>query len=508
MQSFFTPGPQELDSDPQGTLVQLRALGVDRVVVFLNWGTVAPHAGSSDKPDFDAANPAAYPAKNWENYDAIVRDAAQLKVKLDVILTGSPPLWASGKGALGPGSPSTHPYWEPDAQDFEQFVEAVGTRYSGHYRPRGASSSLPRVDFWSIWNEPNLGVNLAPQTLGSVSPVKAGTAIEVAPAYYRRLADAAWTALHTTGHGSDTTLIDNFAPLGQVGPKLPGNYAVMTPIRFLRALYCVGTDDKPLSGQAAAERQCPTSAAASKRFRAENPVLFDATAAGLHPYSYAQAPDEKVPGQPDDAELANLPTFFAALDKTQQAYGSSKQFGVYDTEFGYQTNPPNVQAGDITPAKAALWDNWGEYLHWKTPRLLSYDQYQLADPQPVPGKKSYTRFSSGLRTYSGKDKPAYDAYRLAIFLPRTTGTKGSKLEVWGDVRSAKLEAMGKRTPAQIQFRPASGGSFKTVQQVSTNTQEGYLDVMQSFSGSGSVRLRWKYPGAGFIESRTVHITLH
>ena len=232
-------------------------------------------------------------------------------------------------------------------------MEAVGKRYSGHYRPKGAGSALPRIDFWSLWNEPNLGVDLAPQTLNSVDPPQGGTKIEVAPALYRHLADAAWTALHKTGHGADTTLVGQLAPIGQVGPKLPGYFAAMTPIRFLRALYCVGTDYEPLTGTAAAERQCPTSAAASKRFRAENPALFDATDYSVHPYPYALAPNVKVPGEPDDAELANLPTFFSALDKTQHAYGSSKHFGVYDTEFGYQTDPPNVQAGNLTPARAA-----------------------------------------------------------------------------------------------------------------------------------------------------------
>ena len=506
MQSFFTPGPQELAANPAATLETVKALGADRAVVFLNWSVVAPHATSSRKPAFDATDPAAYPASGWATYDAIFREAAQLKLKLDVILTGSPPLWASGPGALG-GPASAHPYWEPNAQDFEQFVEAVGKRYSGHYTPKGAHGPLPRIDFWSLWNEPNLGTSIAPQTLASVNPIKGGTTIEVAPAYYRQLADAAWTGLHKTGHGSDTTLIDNLAPLGTVGKIFPGNYAVMTPIRFLRALYCVGSDYKPLTGQAATERQCPATPAASKRFRAENPVLFDATDVATHPYSYAQAPDAKVPGQPDDAELANLPTFFAALDKTQRAYGSARRFDVYDTEYGYQTDPPNVQAGNLRPATAAVWDNWGEYLHWKTPRLLSYDQYQLADPAPIP-HKAYTRFSSGLRTYAGVDKPGYAAYRLGIFLPMTTGSSGAKLEVWGAVRPAKLEPMAKRPPAAIQFRPASGGAWKTLEQVSSRTPEGYFDVMQSFPGSGSVRLRWKYPGAGFIESRTVRITLH
>ena len=502
--AFFTPGPGELGANPMATLTAARQLGADRAVVFLSWGAVSPDATSIHRPSFDATDPAAYPAAGWTTYDAIVRDAAQLHLGLDVILTGAPPLWASGAGA--PGGRAGHPYWEPDAQEFGQFVQAVGTRYSGHYKPKGASSPLPRIDFWSIWNEPNEGVWLAPQTLDSLHPLQQGTKFEVAPAEYRQLADAAWTGLHKTGHGSDTTLLGQFAPIGQVGAKFPGNYAVMTPIRFLRAMYCVDTNDKPLTGQAATERQCPATAAASKRFRAQNPALFDATDFSVHPYPYLLPPNGTVPHEPDDAVLGNLPTFFAALDKTQQAYGSSKRFGVYDTEFGYQTNPPNSQA-DLAPAKAAAWNNWGEYLHWKMPRLLSYDQYQLSDPQPLP-HKSYTRFSSGLLTYKGKQKPAYAAYRLAIYLPETSGSSSDRLEVWGDIRQAKLFPAAQRGPGEIQFRPASGGAWKTLQKVSSKTKEGYFDVKLAFPGSGSVRLQWTPPGQQAFDSRIVHITLH
>ena len=112
-------------------------------------------------------------------------------VGVDLNLTAPPPLWASGSGAP-PGPP--RPQWRPSAREFGLFVKAVAKRYSGAYKPPGSSAALPRVSFWSIWNEPNYGPQLAPQAINR-------STVEVSPALYRQLADAGWTALHETGHG-------------------------------------------------------------------------------------------------------------------------------------------------------------------------------------------------------------------------------------------------------------------------------------------------------------------
>src|SRR5436309_3285928 len=70
-----------------------------------------------------------------------------------------------------PGRPSgnSNPHWEPSPAEFGAFVRAVATRYSGSYDPvqerlaPGDPDDLPRVSFWSIWNEPDYGPSLAPQ---------------------------------------------------------------------------------------------------------------------------------------------------------------------------------------------------------------------------------------------------------------------------------------------------------------------------------------------------------
>ena len=489
-ESIFTPGPP-LKSDPAGTLDILRRLGVDRVRVFVTWNQVAPDPTAVTKPNFDATDPAAYPASAWSAYDAVVRDTAARRMGLDMVLGPPPPRWAAAPGAP---QPAEHTYWRPSAADFEQFTQAVARRYSGSYVPPGASSPLPRVRFWSIWNEPNLGVQLAPQTVDHGK-------LEISPTLYRRLADAAWAGLRATGHGRDTILIGEVAPAGVNYLNGPGNFAEMTPLRFLRALYCVGADYRPLRAAAASQRGCPTTAAGSSSFRSAHPVLFDASGFADHPYPQGLPPDKPTPGEPDYAELAEVPKLIRVLDTLQRVYGSQTRFPIYSTEFGYQTTPPDREAGTVSPAQAAAWLNWSEYLTWRIPRLVSYDQYLLMDSPAA-------LFASGLETDTGIPKPGFYAYRMPIYIPVTATAKGHPLEVWGNVRPARYAGLSSHHAqrVQIQFRSASGG-FRTVETVTLAGRDGYFDVLVKLPASGFVRLQWSYPHGPTIFSRTVGVTI-
>ena len=110
-------------------------------------------------------------------------------------------------------------------------MRAVGTRYSGSY------AGLPRVDYWSIWNEPNQAGWLTPQW--SPDPRNAKSQVDAAPSIYRNLVANAWQALADTGHGtgSDTILIGETAPQGQgsqEGPLAVDRRAEVHPPPVLR----------------------------------------------------------------------------------------------------------------------------------------------------------------------------------------------------------------------------------------------------------------------------------
>jgi hypothetical protein len=490
-ESMFTMAAQLL-SDPTDSLNQLQRLGADRVHVYMSWSSLAPDSQSPQRPSFDATDPAAYSAVAWAPYDAVVRGLAARHMDIDLALAGSVPRWAQAAGTKQQLAESD---WKPDAADYGEWARAVATRYSGQYTPPGQSTPLPRVNFWSIWNEPNLGTFLAPEALHPGSP------IEVAPRLYRGLVDAAWTALHATGHGADTILIGEMAPTGVLHGV--GVFNVMPPLRFLRALYCVDSNFRELRGSAATARGCPATAAGSARFAAQNPGLFHAAGFADHPYPQGLPPDQHTPDSADDAELVQIPNLERLLDRVNRLYGSSTRFPIWSTEFGYVTRPPNTLGGAVPIKTAALYLNWAEYLTWEHPRIKSYDQYLLNDP-PTPNG-----FVSGLKTADGKPKPTLAAYRMPLYLPVSSTAKGHPLVVWGQVRPAPEAARttGHAQSVQIQFRSASGGAFKTVQPVRLTGPNGYFEVHQRFASSGQVRLRWSYPDGQTVFSRTATVTM-
>jgi hypothetical protein len=478
LQTIFEAEPQ-LHADPVGTLKQLRGLGASRLRVYLPWGAIAPQPKSAARPTgFNASDPSAYPAGVWDTYDRIVRAAGQVNIALDFTIGAPPPLWAASSGA---------------------FVAAVAKRFSGSYVAPGSSAPLPRVSFWSIWNEPNYGPELAPQATDH-------STVEVAPMLYRNLLDAAWNALHATGHGADKILIGETAPRGLTTGDSPGNFSGMVPLRFLRAMYCADSSFRPLRGSAATRRGCPGDAAGSRQFVRAHPVLFHASGYADHPYPQGLPPNVAAPFEPDYADIATLSRLEQTLDRLQGAYDSSTHMAIYDTEFGYQTNPPEKIARTTDPLTAALYLNWAEYIHWRDPRVRSYDQYQLTDP---PSAGATGGFATGLEFKDGTPKATFDAFRMPLYLPRSSGKRGEPLEVWGCVRpapSAQAQT-GKSQQVSIQFIAGSRGSFSTLRTVTLPTSSCYLDVRLAFHGSGAVRLEWSDPSGVKRHSRVAMVRI-
>jgi hypothetical protein len=487
-------------SDPAATLQQIRDLGGGVVRVSLQWNLLAP---ATRPPGFNPANPASY--QGWGVYDEIVNDARKDGIVVDFSLTGPAPLWAAGGGQPGPGG---YGQWKPSAAQFRLFVQAVGTRYSGSYDPAlgqsvpGDPNDLPRVSFWEIWNEPNFGFDLAPQAINR-------STIPTAAPMYRGLLDAGWSGLQSTGHGRDQILIGNLDARGQsaranrgLPQGLPGDFAATKPMQFIRTLYCVDSSYRQLRGRAAAAVGCPANAAGSRRFRGANPGLFGASGFATHPYPVNLPPTEASSTDPDYTEFAELPRMGSALDRIQRVYGSGKHFPIYVNEFGYITNPPNhsltalnPNGQFVSPATAAYYLNWAEYLSYRNPRIASTMQYLIYDPNPRKAPEP-GGFASGLIFYSGVRKPAYDAYRLPLFLPTATAkSPRQSLEVWGCVRPAHYARLDTGAPqrVQIQFQRGSRGAFRTLRTVTVTNVRGYFEARMRFPASGSVRLAWSYP---------------
>jgi hypothetical protein len=345
------------------------------------------------------------------------------------------------------------------------------------------------VHFWEIWSEPNWGPSLQPQL--ELGPVRIDAARE-----YRLLLDSAWSALHRTGHGGDTVVIGSLSPRGIIVPPnsaLAAAVAVSGPLAFTRTLYCVDSADRPLRGHTAALVGCPTTDSGSGRFRREHPALFAASGYGIHPYPIGSPPTEADTSNPDTVEFSQIPQLASLLDRLVGIYGLDRQLPIYNTEFGYITNPPNPGTEYPSPATAARYLNWTEYLTWRNPRIASTMQFLLYDGNPRAAHA--VGFSTGLLFSDGKPKATFNAYRMPIFLPGTKAGPNQALEVWGAVRPARYAYLDTHQPqsVDIQFRTGASGPFRTLKTIGIGDVRGYFDVDVRFPASGTVRLRWSYP---------------
>jgi hypothetical protein len=496
-------------ANPGPTLQEMRHLGVGMVRVTVRWSYIAPDPLSFRRPTFKATDPNAYPAIGWAPYDAIVEDAHADGIKVLFDVTAFAPYWAQSAGASRyKAKYEIDRAFEPSVSAYGQFVRAVGTRYSGTFTPLGSATPLPRVSAWELYNEPNFGEDLAPQAIDH-------SQVLWAPVMLRPLLNAAWSALRATGHGSDTTVIGALAVRGIYLPASrgfgnPGTYGETPPLNFIRDLYCVDSNYHPYRGAAAAARQCPTSAAASRRFRAQNPSLFAASGWSVHPYQLGN--DANAPPNitryhsPDFVALAQVSNMASALDRVERVYGSGKRFPIWNDEYGYITDAPvsippfpNCRCHYVSPATAAYYLNWAEYMSWANPRLASFSQFLLYDPNPVLNVPNYGGFASGLIYYptilAGQPKATYFAYRLPLYLPKTSTRLGNALTVWGDVRPAPLAVSDGDGPqfVQIQFQQFPGAQWILEKTLQVTDPNGYFETSVAFPSSGYVRIAWTYP---------------
>jgi hypothetical protein len=507
-----------LNANPAVDVQQFQALGATTLRVLLQWYTVAPQPNARRAPHFNATDPGAYPARNWNQWDAIVKDATAAGMKVDLDIIGGPPAWAQGKGV-----PShylqNHFGWEVNAADYGQFVAAVAKRYDGSYTPRGATSALPKVGLYSIWNEPNMGQQLGPQ---SIDATRSSSGYSLGPLLYRNLVRSAYGSLRRYSRGAQI-LVGEFAGSGRSGPVtrahpygLPGQTAITSPIPFVQTLYCLDSRYHRLTGEAAKVAGCPTTAGAAKSFVKQNPGLFDATAISTHPYGSHYAPD--APSRSIPKSFVILPVIgrlVTEMDKVTSAWHHAKRFPIWSTEYGFVTSPPQKSGGKPypSPADAAIDLNESEYLSYKNPRVASYAQYLINDP-PNPTEKGEGLFSSGLRFANGTPKPGYNAYRLPLWMPQQTVRRGANAEVWGGARPATFAT----SASTVEIQEQSGGTWNTLATERVSRGNGYFDTHLKLSTSGPLRLAYTYPASNpflpvgvagtTIYSRTLKVTVH
>src|SRR4051812_24602865 len=142
-----------------GALKDLDSLGVTTVHVDITWKSLSPSENSKKPPKGkDLANPQTYKAKRWVVLDSLVRRAQARGINVLLTPTAPAPLWGTSCSSKQRRAARIKGICKPKASLYGKFVTALGKRYSGKYTdphdPLGLP--LPKLDRWSLYNEPNL----------------------------------------------------------------------------------------------------------------------------------------------------------------------------------------------------------------------------------------------------------------------------------------------------------------------------------------------------------------
>ena len=429
------------DSARNKRLNELKALGVDVIRVNIVWSSYAKAPKHKKKPrSFHPSDPAAY-----TNLFVIDRLVAGAKARgMDVLLTPTVPgpAWAS---QCKKASVNRRRVCKPSPSQYGTFVAALGRRY-------------PTVHRWSLMNEPNLSAWLQPQWQ------KVGKhQIRRSPTIYRNLVRSATASLKRTGHGGDQILLGETGPFGRTG----GKYSLRSipPGQFYRELFCLNGKGRKLTGRAAKIRGC-------KGYK-----RLAVTGVAHHAYSRGagNSPHARVSGG-SDITLRYIKRLFKWLDRGARRGRVRHHLGVWITEYGFQTRPPDRFAG-VGLKKAARWLNESDWMIWNRGRIKSTSQYLLRD------ERRLAAFQSGLRYKNGKAKPyMYPAYRLPIWPVATHRAT----RIWFQVRP--VANLGAQT-ATIQYKKKGAKKYRKLKSVRVSGHG--FKVVRTHVHAKLWRIAWK-----------------
>jgi len=413
---------------------ELKNLGVDILRTNVNYNKIYKTPKDRKKPaDFITSDP------NSSHYDFSAMDrlvalAKANDVKILMTITGPGPFFASESPSKCRILPCTY---KPKTAEFEQFAAAVAKRYRG------------QADYYAIWNEPNIGKTWLTPRFEKRRGV--GT-IDYAAAKYRQL--------YFAGYKS----IAKYDPARKNRVLFGETAAISKPVDFLRAALCLDSRGNPFRGRRARAQGC------SGRVK-------KVTTLGIahHPYNQGGNGTPRSKSRTKSSiPIAYTPRLIRLIDGAARKGRIARGRGVYITEFGYQSNPPD-RISNVSATEQGQYLNESDRLFYGSSRVKWVAQYELTD---VPQQD---QFNSGLRFVGGKVKPAYAAYRMPIVVTRRSA---NSVEVYGQSRP------GASATVAIQSQ-AAGGQFGTVRTIRTNAQ-GMFRV--NISKKSAFRLKWRLSG--------------
>jgi hypothetical protein len=319
-------------------LDQARAANTTIVRTLVTWANVAPTRPANAADPFDKAY-------RFNDLDELVRNTQERDMEVLITIWGTPK-WANGN--------KTPNFMPRRLSDLTAFSRAVASRYSGRF------SGYPFVRFYSIWNESNLQLFLAPQFDAKGK--------SVAPRNYARLAAAAYSGIKA-GNPLAKIAVGSTSSAGRDKP-LAGKSATHSPGRFAQLV-----------------------AAANPRLK------FDAWAQHPYPVPANQKPNQKV--RWPNVTLAS----FGRFEKSLDSWFKRKNVRIWITEYGHEVKSDGEPNG-VSRAQQAAYAAQALALAKADPRTDMFIWFVFRD-------HTTSLWQSGLRTKSGAAKPSLARFTTA-----------------------------------------------------------------------------------------------
>ncbi len=321
-------------TDRAESLDVARDAGATVIRTIVSWDATAPRRPADPTDPFD-------PAYHLDDVDDLVRSAQQRGIELLITIWGTP-AWANG-GETPNHSPT-------EAQDLEDFAQALAARYSGRY------PGYPAVRLYSAWNEPNLEQFLAPQFDAAGD--------SVSPGLYAAIARAIDGGVKR-GNPDALVAIGETSPRGHDRPSRGQVQDSHSPARFARLV----SEERPA-------------------------LQFDAWA--QHPYPPRPGIAPARPVRWPRVALGNIELFGESLDIWFGREGTP----LWITEYGHETSPDPL---GVPLDRQARFAEEALRLASENARVRMLVWFVLHDRVGDP-------WQSGLIDESGSPKPALESF--------------------------------------------------------------------------------------------------
>ncbi len=259
-----------------------------------------------------------HPKYDWSYWDSLIAAAKTRGIRIQMVITGPAPAWATGDHKVG--------VFKPNAKLYGKFVYDAVKHFRG------------RVKRFSLWNEPNW--------IGWLSPVRQQISL------YRALYTSAYAAARRAYPGAQIFL-------GETSAYQERGLST-APLALMRGVLCLDGRYRKIK-----RRHC-------------RPLAANGYA--QHPYDLlAHSPTYRFPGN-DNVTIGTLSRLTSALDRAQKS-GALRVLGaqrmpVYLTEFGYRLKG----RGSVSDSRRAGWLVQAFKIAQKNPRVRQLLQFQLVRP--------------------------------------------------------------------------------------------------------------------------------